>query len=146
MLISSLRKGIKLKTDDTIQCSTILIFQEGAVHLDSGDWDPVQGDLWLVQYSHTILWLVQVIPAHFQRILDMVPLVSGRDNLVITSSLDRSIKVWDLNYIFEEDHHIDKQVRGLLEFFNFDLTSNKVPSSTLISAVDNKRCKKNWRT
>jgi WD40 repeat protein len=27
---------------------------------------------------------------------------------VITSSVDRSIKVWDLNYIFEEDHHIDK--------------------------------------
>ena len=64
---------------------------------------------------------MQVIPAHFQRILDVVPLVSGRDNLVITSSLDRSIKVWDLNYIFEEDHHIDKQVRGLLEFFNFGI-------------------------
>ena len=59
---------------------------------------------------------------HFQRILDVVPLVSGRDNLVLTSSLDRSIKVWDLNYIFEEDHHIDKQVRGLLlEFFNFGI-------------------------
>ena len=51
---------------------------------------------------------MQVIPAHFQRILDVVPLVSGRDNLVLSSSLDRSIKVWDLNYIFEEDHHIDK--------------------------------------
>ena len=46
--------------------------------------------------------------AHFQRILDVIPLTVGRDNCVITSSLDRSIKVWDLNYIFEEDHHIDK--------------------------------------
>ena len=80
---------------------------------------------------------MQVIPAHFQRILDVVPLVSGRDNLVLTSSLDRSIKVWDLNYIFEEDHHIDKQVRGRLEFFNFDLTSNKVPSSTLLFVISN---------
>ena len=35
-------------------------------------------------------------------------MVVGRENSVITSSIDRSIKVWDLNYIFEEDHHIDK--------------------------------------
>ena len=68
-----------------------------------------------------------MISAHFQRILDVIPLTSGRDNCVITSSLDRSIKVtrvmlsrvirlssddvqvWDLSYIFEDDHHIDKQ-------------------------------------
>ena len=37
--------------------------------------------------------LVKVISAHFQRILDVIPLTSGRDNCVITSSLDRSIKV-----------------------------------------------------
>ena len=35
--------------------------------------------------------LVKVISAHFQRILDVIPLTS--DNCVITSSLDRSIKV-----------------------------------------------------
>ena len=35
--------------------------------------------------------------------------MSGTDNCIITSSFDRSIKVWDLDYIFEEDHHIDKQ-------------------------------------
>ena len=68
---------------------------------------------------------MKVISAHFQRILDVIPLTSGRDNCVITSSLDRSIKVraarvmlsrvnvdvqvWDLSYIFEDDHHIDKQ-------------------------------------
>ena len=52
--------------------------------------------------------LCKVVSAHFQRILDVIPLTSGRDNCVITSSLDRSIKVWNLNYIFEEDHHIDK--------------------------------------
>ena len=37
--------------------------------------------------------LVKVISAHFQRILDVIPLTSGRENCVITSSLDRSIKV-----------------------------------------------------
>ena len=51
--------------------------------------------------------LCKIVSAHFQRILDIIPL-TGRENCVITSSLDRSIKVWNLNYIFEEDHHIDK--------------------------------------
>ena len=40
--------------------------------------------------------------------------------ILIIIMINIIIKVWDLNYIFEEDHHIDKQVRGLLEFFNFD--------------------------
>ena len=53
--------------------------------------------------------LSKVISAHFQRIQEVLPLMSGNDNCIITSSFDRSIKVWDLNYIFEEDHHIDKQ-------------------------------------
>ena len=52
--------------------------------------------------------LSKVLYAHFQRIVDIKSLVVGRENSVITSSIDRSIKVWDLNYIFEEDHHIDK--------------------------------------
>ena len=52
--------------------------------------------------------LSKVLYAHFQRIVDIQSLVVGRENSVITSSIDRSIKVWDLNYIFEEAHHIDK--------------------------------------
>ena len=52
--------------------------------------------------------LSKVLYAHFQRIVDIKSLVVGRENSVITSSIDRSIKVWDLNYIFEDDHHIDK--------------------------------------
>ena len=43
----------------------------------------------------------QVLYAHFQRIVDIKSLVVGKENSVITSSVDRSIKVWDLNYIFE---------------------------------------------
>ena len=27
---------------------------------------------------------------------------------MLTSSIDRSIKVWNLDYIFEKEHHIDK--------------------------------------
>ena len=41
---------------------------------------------------------------------------------MITSSVDRSIKVWDLNYIFENDHHIDKH----------ELTIDSVSVSTTV--------------
>jgi len=52
--------------------------------------------------------LAKVLNAHFQRILDIRSLVYGKENCIISSSIDRSIKVWNLDYIFEEDHHIDK--------------------------------------
>ena len=29
-------------------------------------------------------------------------------NYVITSSIDRCIKIWNINYIFEKSHHIDR--------------------------------------
>ena len=61
-----------------------------------------------ISNQHSLLFDSQVLYAHFQRIVDIKSLVVGKENSVITSSVDRSIKVWDLNYIFEEDHHIDK--------------------------------------
>ena len=66
--------------------------------------------------------LVKVLAAHFQRIIDMQSLVVGRENSMITSSIDKSIKVWDLNYIFENDHHIDKH----------ELTIDSVSVSTTV--------------
>ena len=44
----------------------------------------------------------------FQRIVEIKSLVVGSDNCVITSSIDRSIKIWDLDHIFEKERHIDK--------------------------------------
>ena len=44
----------------------------------------------------------------FQRIVEIKSLVVGTDNCVITSSIDRSIKIWDLDHIFEKERHIDK--------------------------------------
>ncbi|XP_023324790.1 NACHT and WD repeat domain-containing protein 2 [Eurytemora carolleeae] len=52
--------------------------------------------------------LVNQLNAHFQRIVEIKSLVVGSENSVLTSSIDRSIKVWNLNYIFEKEHHIDK--------------------------------------
>ena len=52
--------------------------------------------------------LVQRMTAHFQRIVDLKSLVVGTDNAIITSSIDRSIKIWNLDFIFEKERHIDK--------------------------------------
>ena len=52
--------------------------------------------------------LYKILNAHFQRIIEIKSLVVGNDNAVLTSSIDRSIKVWNLNYIFEKEQHIDK--------------------------------------
>ena len=52
--------------------------------------------------------LVKELDAHFARIIDIQPLTIGNWNTVITSSIDRTVKVWNINYIFEKVHHIDR--------------------------------------
>ena len=52
--------------------------------------------------------LVKCLDAHFSRIIDIQPLTAGNWNSVITSSIDRTVKVWNINYIFEQVHHIDR--------------------------------------
>ena len=74
----------------------------------SGTWSLSSYQRFVLSNSAPVIFHSQVLYAHFQRIVDIKSLVVGKENSVITSSVDRSIKVWDLNYIFEEDHHIDK--------------------------------------
>ena len=52
--------------------------------------------------------LVKCLDAHIARIIDIQPLVVENWNCVITSSIDRTVKVWNINYIFEPVHHIDR--------------------------------------
>ncbi|XP_037797036.1 NACHT and WD repeat domain-containing protein 2-like [Penaeus monodon] len=58
--------------------------------------------------------LLKVLDAHFGRIMDMVALTVGNWNSVITSSLDRTVKVWNINNIFEQVHVIDRHELSLL--------------------------------
>ena len=60
--------------------------------------------IWSVKYGS----LVKCLDAHFGRIIDVQPLVCGTWNCVITSSFDKTVKVWNLNYIFEEVHSNDR--------------------------------------
>ncbi|CAD7093198.1 unnamed protein product [Hermetia illucens] len=52
--------------------------------------------------------LTKVLDAHFGRIIQLEALTIGNWNSVITSSIDRSVKVWNINNIFEKVHVIDR--------------------------------------
>ncbi|XP_050546334.1 NACHT and WD repeat domain-containing protein 2 isoform X3 [Daktulosphaira vitifoliae] len=52
--------------------------------------------------------LIKVLDAHFGRIISLLPLTTGNWNSAITSSIDRSVKVWNINNIFEQVHVIDR--------------------------------------
>ena len=52
--------------------------------------------------------MLKSFDAHFARINKIRPLICGQWNCIVTSSIDRTIKVWNLNNIFEDVHHIDR--------------------------------------
>ncbi|KAJ9592434.1 hypothetical protein L9F63_015850, partial [Diploptera punctata] len=52
--------------------------------------------------------LMKVLDAHFGRIIALEPLLIGNWNCVITSSIDRTVKVWNINNILEQVHVIDR--------------------------------------
>lgn len=52
--------------------------------------------------------LVKVLDAHFGRIIQLESLTIATWNSVITSSIDRSVKIWNINNIFEKVHVIDR--------------------------------------
>ena len=75
--------------------------------------------IWSVETAQ----LVKCLDAHFARIIDIQPLTVGSWNSVITASIDRTVKVWNINYIFEQVHHIG----GFhLHFFMFLLSGNSL--------------------
>lgn len=51
---------------------------------------------------------MKVLDAHFGRIMQLESLTVGNWNCCVTSSIDRSVKVWNINNIFEQVHVIDR--------------------------------------
>lgn len=52
--------------------------------------------------------LLKTLDAHFARIIQLEALTIGNWNCVITSSIDRTVKVWNIDNIFEQVHVIDR--------------------------------------
>ena len=80
--------------------------------------------------------LVKCLDAHFARIIDLQSLVVGPWNCVITSSIDRTVKVWNINYIFEQVHHIDRH--------ELQIDSVSVSTSAGIGVVVTRNCIGIW--
>ena len=92
-------------------------------------WISVHGlSVWSVETGN----VVKRLAAHFQRIVEMKSLVTGSDNCVLTSSIDRSIKVWNLDYIFEKEQHIDKH--------ELTIDSVSISTSAQIAVVVTRSC------
>lgn len=51
---------------------------------------------------------MKVLDAHFGRIIQLEALIVGNWNSIVTSSIDRTVKVWNINNIFEQVHVIDR--------------------------------------
>lgn len=62
----------------------------------------------LYVWSMDSLKLVKILDAHFGRIIQLEPLTIGNWNSIVTSSIDRTVKVWNINNIFEQVHVIDR--------------------------------------
>lgn len=59
-------------------------------------WDARDGDL------------VKVLNVHFGRIISLDAVTGHRLNKLISASIDKTIKVWNLDKILEDVHHIDR--------------------------------------
>lgn len=58
--------------------------------------------------------LVQNLDAHFARILDLIALKKG---YLVTSSIDRTVKVWNVRNIFEKVYHVDRLDKPIEQIF-----------------------------
>ncbi|XP_076319840.1 NACHT and WD repeat domain-containing protein 2 isoform X1 [Tachypleus tridentatus] len=68
----------------------------GGVRKNLYVWDTTEGQI------------LKVLDAHFGRILHLEPLIIDEFNGIVSSSIDRTIKVWNINNIFEQVHLMDR--------------------------------------
>lgn len=75
---------------------------------------------------------MKILDAHFGRIIQLESLIIGNWNSVITSSIDRSVKIWNINNIFEQVHVID---RHELQIDNISLSQNDLATTVTRGCV-----------
>ena len=118
-------------------------------------WDMKTGDLVKRMVAHFQVPLCKrsekVHRIFFQRIVEIKSLVVGTDNCVVTSSIDRSIKIWDLDHIFEKERHIDKHsltidsiryIRYII--LSFVMSMSSISTSAGIAVVVTRSCIGVW--
>ncbi|GBP66180.1 NACHT and WD repeat domain-containing protein 2 [Eumeta japonica] len=102
--------GIVLKLPHTIRNISTKMTQSNSFMISNNYTYAVAGVrknlyVWSIETQK----LIKVLDAHFGRIVQLEPLTVGSWNCVITSSIDRTVKIWNIDNIFEQVHKIDRQ-------------------------------------
>ncbi|CAK1595571.1 unnamed protein product [Parnassius mnemosyne] len=103
-------EGIVLKLPHTIRNISTKLTLSNSFMISNNNTYAVAGvrkNLYV--WSLETTQLIKVLDAHFGRIVQLEPLTVGAWNNVITSSIDRTVKIWNIDNIFEQVHKIDRQ-------------------------------------
>ncbi|KAI5640011.1 NACHT and WD repeat domain-containing protein 2 [Phthorimaea operculella] len=103
-------EGIVLKLPHTIRNISTKMTQSNSFMISNNNTYAVAGvrkNLYV--WSLETTKLIKILDAHFGRIVQLEPLTVGAWNNVITSSIDRTVKIWNIDNIFEQVHKIDRQ-------------------------------------
>ncbi|XP_013168603.1 PREDICTED: NACHT and WD repeat domain-containing protein 2 [Papilio xuthus] len=104
------QEGIVLKLPHTIRNISTKMTQSNSFMVSNNNTYAVAGvrkNLYV--WSLETTKLIKILDAHFGRIVQLEPLTVGAWNNVITSSIDRTVKIWNIDNIFEQVHKIDRQ-------------------------------------
>ncbi|XP_048000249.1 NACHT and WD repeat domain-containing protein 2-like [Leguminivora glycinivorella] len=103
-------EGIVLKLPHTIRNISTKMTLSNSFMISNNNTYAVAGvRKSLYVWSLETTQLIKVLDAHFGRIVQLEPLAVGSWNNVITSSIDRTVKIWNIDNIFEQVHKIDRQ-------------------------------------
>ena len=91
-------KNIQIKSQKSSEC---VLSKDESLAISG-----LRRDLYI--WSTKTCELLMEMQAHFGRIVQMMSLTSSGSNCIITSSIDKTIKVWDLDYIDEPVHTTDR--------------------------------------
>lgn len=98
----ALPSGVRNISVQSLQVVSRILFTKWNQYAVAG----IRRNLYIWSVSETSL--MKVIDAHYGRIVEMLPLEVDNINAVATSSLDRTVKVWNMKNIFEQVHAIDR--------------------------------------
>lgn len=94
--------------------------------------------IWDTSYGQ----FIKTLDAHYGRINSLVGSFKDQKNLVLSCSMDKSIKIWNLNNILEEDFpidHLEKSIDALhVSIFSQIILAQSRNQLTVISMKDGK--------
>ena len=95
-----------------------------------------------VTFSYGIF--IKTLDAHYGRISGMIGSCSELKNLVLSGSMDKTIKIWNIQNILEEDFpidHLDKQIEMLHVSIQAQIAMAQSRNQLVVISLENGRIK-----